>query len=105
MQKVRTMPSSSMTTWLCSHVISGKSSSTRARERRLTAGIWSSVTSKLRTIRYLGIRPDHRPFLPLSHVRRHTVPCEMLVLVTDDDRAVRESLERALQLAGYEVEL
>src|ERR1700688_3956986 len=29
----------------------------------------------------------------------------MLVLVTDDDRAVRESLERALQLAGYEVEL
>ena len=29
----------------------------------------------------------------------------MLVLVTDDDRAVREALERALQLAGYEVEL
>jgi two-component system response regulator MprA len=29
----------------------------------------------------------------------------MLVLVADDDRAVRESLERALQLAGYEVEL
>jgi two-component system response regulator MprA len=29
----------------------------------------------------------------------------MLVLVTDDDRAVRESLERALHLAGYEVEL
>jgi len=26
----------------------------------------------------------------------------MLVLVADDDRAVRESLERALQLAGYE---
>ena len=29
----------------------------------------------------------------------------MLVLVADDDRAVRESLERALQFAGYEVEL
>src|SRR6202007_2113065 len=29
----------------------------------------------------------------------------MLVLVADDDRAVREALERALQLAGYEVEL
>jgi two-component system response regulator MprA len=29
----------------------------------------------------------------------------MLVLVTDDDRAVREALERALQLAGYDVEL
>src|SRR3979490_3288845 len=29
----------------------------------------------------------------------------MLVLVADDDRAVRESLERALQLAGYEGEL
>jgi two-component system, OmpR family, response regulator MprA len=29
----------------------------------------------------------------------------MLVLVTDDDRAVREALERALQLAGYEVAL
>src|SRR5579885_3254835 len=29
----------------------------------------------------------------------------MLVLVTDDDRAVREALERALQLNGYEVEL
>src|ERR1700688_5129973 len=29
----------------------------------------------------------------------------MLVLVTDDDRAVRESLERALQLHGYEVAL
>src|SRR5260221_12813589 len=29
----------------------------------------------------------------------------MLVLVTDADRAVREALERALQLAGYEVEL
>src|SRR5947209_7913779 len=29
----------------------------------------------------------------------------MLVLVTEDDRAVREALERALQLAGYEVEL
>ena len=28
----------------------------------------------------------------------------MLVLVADDDRAVRESLERALQLAGYEVD-
>jgi two-component system response regulator MprA len=27
------------------------------------------------------------------------------VLVTDDDRAVREALERALNLAGYEVEL
>ena len=27
------------------------------------------------------------------------------MLVTDDDRAVREALERALQLAGYEVEL
>jgi two-component system KDP operon response regulator KdpE len=29
----------------------------------------------------------------------------MLVLVADDDRAVREALERALQLAGYDVEL
>ena len=27
------------------------------------------------------------------------------MLVADDDRAVREALERALQLAGYEVEL
>src|SRR5213078_4869939 len=30
---------------------------------------------------------------------------EMLVLVVDDDRAVREALERALQLHGYEVAL
>src|SRR5438045_9002266 len=29
----------------------------------------------------------------------------MLVLVADDDRAVREALERALRLAGYDVEL
>ena len=29
----------------------------------------------------------------------------MLVLVADDDRAVREALERALQLAGYDVAL
>ena len=29
----------------------------------------------------------------------------MLVLVVDDDRAVRDSLERALQLHGYEVAL
>ena len=29
----------------------------------------------------------------------------MLVLVADDDRAVREALERALQLAGYDVQL
>src|ERR671936_615418 len=29
----------------------------------------------------------------------------MLVLVADDDRAVREALERALQLEGYEVAL
>jgi two-component system response regulator MprA len=29
----------------------------------------------------------------------------MLVLVADDDRAVREALERALQLEGFEVEL
>ena len=29
----------------------------------------------------------------------------MLVLVVDDDRAVREALERALQLHGYEVAL
>ena len=29
----------------------------------------------------------------------------MLVLVVDDDRAVREALERALQLAGYEIVL
>ena len=28
----------------------------------------------------------------------------MLVLVADDDRAVREALERALQLHGYEVD-
>src|SRR5437588_9668281 len=34
-----------------------------------------------------------------------TLFLSMLVLVTDDDRAVREALERALQLAGYEVEL
>ena len=42
--------------------------------------------------------------LASSHVARHTVP-RMLVLVADDDRAVREALERALQLAGYDVEL
>jgi len=30
---------------------------------------------------------------------------DMLVLVVDDDRPVREALERALQLHGYEVEL
>jgi two-component system response regulator MprA len=29
----------------------------------------------------------------------------MLVLVADDDRAVREALERALQLEGFEVDL
>jgi two-component system response regulator MprA len=34
-----------------------------------------------------------------------TLSQEMLVLVADDDRAVREALERALQLAGYDVEL
>ena len=38
------------TTWLCSQVISGSSSSTISRERRPTAGIWDSPTSKLRTI-------------------------------------------------------
>ena len=41
--------------------------------------------------------------LATSHVDRQTYL--MLVLVADDDRAVRESLERALQLAGYEVDL
>ena len=49
-QNVRTLPSSSTTTWLCSQVISGSSSSTISRERRPTAGIWDSPTSKLRTI-------------------------------------------------------
>src|SRR3954467_6038076 len=39
-----------------------------------------------------------------SHVSGHTFT-GMLVLVADDDRAVREALERALQLAGYDVEL
>ena len=29
----------------------------------------------------------------------------MKILVVDDERAVRESLERALELEGYEVEL
>src|SRR3954452_17175612 len=48
--------------------------------------------------------PFHSALLAPSHVERHTYP-QMLVLVADDDRAVRESLERALQLAGYEVEL
>src|SRR5207247_4869601 len=42
--------------------------------------------------------------LASSHLRRHTVSY-MLVLVADDDRAVREALERALQLAGYDVQL
>src|SRR2546429_7866172 len=42
--------------------------------------------------------------LASSHLARHTVP-RMLVLVADDDRAVREALERALQLAGYDVAL
>src|SRR5207244_3952975 len=42
----------------------------------------------------------------LSSVSPRPANCaSMLVLVADDDRAVRESLERALQLAGYEVEL
>ena len=42
--------------------------------------------------------------LASSHLARHTVP-RMLVLVADDDRAVREALQRALQLAGYDVAL
>src|SRR5438552_11106389 len=45
-----------------------------------------------------------RSLLASSHLARHTVP-RMLVLVADDDRAVREALERALQLAGYDVAL
>src|SRR5206468_1496353 len=44
------------------------------------------------------------PLLAASHVHGHTCS-RMLVLVADDDRAVREALERALQLAGYDVEL
>ena len=47
-------------------------------------------------------KPD---FLAHSHVGGHTVSLPMLVLVADDDRAVREALERALQLAGYDVQL
>jgi len=39
-----------------------------------------------------------------SHLTGHTYR-QMLVLVADDDRAVREALERALQLEGFEVEL
>src|SRR3954452_19687994 len=42
-------------TWLCSQVISGNSFSVSSRERRPTGGIWSSPTSKLRTIMYLGM--------------------------------------------------
>src|SRR5213593_5077423 len=42
--------------------------------------------------------------LAASYVERQTC-AEMLVLVVDDDRAVREALERALQLHGYEVAL
>src|SRR5437868_118618 len=60
MQYVRTRPASSTTTWLCSHVISGKCSSTIWRERRPTAGICSSPTSKCRSTRYLGILPPWR---------------------------------------------
>lgn len=39
-----------------------------------------------------------------SHLTGHTYR-QMLVLVADDDRAVREALERALQLEGFEVDL
>src|SRR5438067_4415295 len=42
-------------TWLCSQVISGNSFSVSSRERRPTGAIWSSPTSKLRTIMYLGM--------------------------------------------------
>src|SRR5256884_1868601 len=42
----------------------------------------------------------------LTELSPHAADCaSMLVLVADDDRAVREALERALQLAGYDVEL
>ena len=42
----------------------------------------------------------------LSELSPRAADCaSMLVLVADDDRAVREALERALQLAGYDVEL
>src|SRR6476619_4309721 len=36
-------------------------------------------------------------------MRRHTAP--MKVMVVDDERAVRESLRRALELEGYEIAL
>ena len=42
--------------------------------------------------------------LAATYVRRQTLS-PMLVLVADDDRAVREALERALQLNGFDVAL
>src|SRR5260370_24336534 len=46
---------------------------------------------------------DLRTLIAVSPRWAHCVV--MLVLVADDDRAVREALERALQLAGYDVQL
>src|SRR6202162_4126395 len=51
------------------------------------------------------VEPYGRPRTLIAVSPRPAHCVVMLVLVADDDRAVREALERALQLAGYDVEL
>ena len=50
------------------------------------------------------VAPTTRPLSAVSR-RGAQLSLEMLVLVVDDDRAVREALGRAFELEGYEVEL
>src|SRR5947199_9245046 len=75
-------------TWLCSQVISGNIFSVSSSERRPTGAIWSSSTSKLRTIMYLGmatsltsrVRAEKRSQLPPVDLHVRVLPVGMRLL-------------------------
>src|SRR5206468_2088376 len=96
MQKVRTFPLSSTTTWLWTQVISGIVANTRL-DCRLTSGIWSSPTSNNLSTMYFGTASSSRG---QSHFRPDSVrPRERFPQDPADPRLVEQGVERPGRVA------